>query len=219
MEKKPPICVCIPCQDQCQTGFTFDLSALCGHWASRHPDRPLHLVAIKGSILPGQRQKIALQALQAKPSHMLWLDTDMRFPPDVLDRLLSHDADFVAANYVTRRGEIRPTAIGIYDDKLVYTTPESTGLEPVAVVGFGVALIKAHVFEKLTLPYFCVTWDPQDQRYCGEDAYFCLKCWIEANIRPQVDHELSKYVRHSGMIDWHHKHANPNAEVKIDEGF
>ncbi len=216
---KQPICVCVPCQDQVQTGFAFDLASMVGRWASKHGDTPLHLVAIKGSILPALRQRIALNAIKTECSHMLWLDTDMRFPPDTLDKLLAHDRDFVACNYTTRRGGCRPVTIGIYNDEIIETKENSKGLEHVAIVGFGVALIKTEVFKKLKIPYFETVWDEDVQRFNGEDAYFCFKCWREADVRPMIDHDLSKQIRHTGVLDYHHKHVDMSKIGEEGENF
>lgn len=207
------ICVCIPCQDQVQTGFAIDLSALVGNWASRHRDIDLHTVAIKSSILPGSRTRIAKQALESGASHLLWLDSDMRFPPNTLERLLARDKDFVAANYTTRRGEIRPVSI-TPDDKLLLTRQHSTGLEEAMIAGFGVALIKREVFEKLQVPYFCTSYDVEKGIFVGEDVYFCLRM-KEAGIPIYIDHDLSKDIRHTGVVDYGHDMVKP--DVKINE--
>ncbi len=209
-----PICICVPCQDQVQTGFAFDLSALVGNWAANHPQKPVHLVAIKGSILPGQRQRIAVAAMKAKSSHMLWLDTDMRFPPDTLDCLLAHDEDFVACNYTTRRGGCRPVSVKANGKELMFTGKDSRGLEEAMVAGFGCALIRTEVFEKLSLPYFCTTWSPEDGKYTGEDVYFCFKYHAELGVFPKIDHTLSGRIRHTGVFDYHHGHVDPK---KIDD--
>lgn len=217
MEK--PICICVPCQDQVQTGFAFDLAALIGNWSHNHPDIPVHLVAIKGSLIPGQRQRIALNAIKANASHMFWLDTDMRFPPDTLDKLLAHDMDFVACNYTTRRGGCRPVTVGIYNDELIQTTENSTGLEAVAIVGFGVALMKTDMVKRLSMPLFNMEWSHKDQRFTGEDAFFCLKCWRELDVRPVIDHDLSKRIRHTGVLDYHHKHVDLSKIGEEGENF
>ena len=44
-----------------------------------------------------------MHALAVDATHILWLDSDMRFPADTLGRLLARNRDIVGANYCARR--------------------------------------------------------------------------------------------------------------------
>jgi hypothetical protein len=45
---------------------------------------------------------------QRKFTHVLWIDDDMTFEPDVLVKLLRHDKDVIGVNYVTRSDPPKP---------------------------------------------------------------------------------------------------------------
>lgn len=104
-------------------------------------------------------------------THLLWLDTDMRFPGDTLARLLQHEAPVIAANYVKRKPPHTPVTVGL-DGKPVYTTKETHGLETVSHTGMGVTLVRAEVFKQIERPWFAFPWLPKASRCAGEDTFF-----------------------------------------------
>ena len=134
-------------------------------------------------------------------THLLFLDRDMAFPPDGLDRLLALDAPVAAGTYpmlATRisavDGTERPnltTIIGQYADprdreqppapdgeRVVYRWLDAheVGDEPIACdgVGTGMCLIRREVFEAIEPPWFRVLIDDQD-KVTTENLYFCRK--------------------------------------------
>ena len=66
-----------------------------------------------GSEVAMQRQQLVDQALDTSCTHIMWIDSDMKFPPDTLQILLSYKKDIVAGNYSTRV----PTDCSIYRSK------------------------------------------------------------------------------------------------------
>lgn len=149
----------------------------------------------------GNRRKMVLTAREFDCSHILFIDTDMTFPPNSLHRLLAHDLPIVGANYKKRQKEVAYTASKIEDgDKIVPCTP-GKGLEEVLGLGLGLTLIKMDVFDKIPQPWFQFLWIPQRESFAGEDVYFCRKCYDEG-IPTFVDHDLSKEVGHIGKISY-----------------
>lgn len=211
----PSVAICLPCRDQVCTGFAYDLATMTANWSAKHVPQggKLFMFTSMGTLIANQRQELVLEALQAGASHILFLDTDMRFPKDTLDRLIAHDKPIVAANYATRRLPIKTVAFktaGAWD--CVYTTADSTGLEPVAAVGMGVMLIKREVFESLTLPWFILGYNPKTAEFSGEDIFFCRQA-KKAGYDILIDHDLSKQVKHIGTFEFAHEHA----EVCLEE--
>lgn len=211
----PSVAICLPCRDQVCTSFAYDLAVLTANWSAKHISEggKLYVFTSMGTLIANQRQELALEAMQANCSHILFLDTDMRFPKDTLDRLLAHDKPIVAANYATRRMPIHSVAFKTDKDlDCVYTTPESTGLESVAAVGMGVMLIKREVFEKSELPWFHLGYSLKTHSFTGEDIFFC-RAARRNGFDVLIDHDLSKEVRHIGSFEFAHEHA----EVCKDE--
>jgi hypothetical protein len=139
------------------------------------------------SILPRSRHELAGRAILGSCQHVLFVDSDMRFPEDALERLLSHGEPFVAANYPTRAAPY------------VWTAQPADSMPDVTVVGLGLALVDAAIFSKLTPPWFDFVWTDSGN-WVGEDAYFCAKAHYEAGVDPVVDNDLAQSVRHIGDL-------------------
>lgn len=207
-EKTRPLKVLIACPSHgdCKTGFAYSLARAMSHFAMLPYDgeKMVDLVFIKGSILPQMRRQLVSQAMEMNATHMLFLDSDMKFPKDTITRLLNHNLAVVAANYPRKNIEARPTAYlddGEYVGP-VWTGDNSTGVQQVTVAGFGVMLIDMQVFDKLPLPFFQFTPQPPTfVKDSGEDVFFC-KALHDALIPLHIDHDLSKEVAHIGEFEY-----------------
>ncbi len=205
------IALCVPVRDTVKAGFAFDLAHLMTYWAVNHTPKGdlLYTDYVEGTLICNQRQQMADRAVEAKTTHVLFLDSDMRFPPDLIDRLVSHDKDVVCLNYSTRRGEIVPVCVA--EDAQgkpyhVYTTPETDGLEKVFAAGMGGMLIKTSVFGHIEYPAFMIPWVNDGRTYIGEDIYFC-RLLKAAGIEIWADHAASRLARHIGTIEYSPAHA------------
>lgn len=183
------IVIATPTRDSITAGTTGDLIRLC----RRHPDT--RWMACLGIYIGNLRQMAAQAALQTGASHVLFIDSDMRFPEDTLDRLLAHDADIVGANYVQRT---MPEWWVARKDQQVVSSVGRSGLERVDSVGFGVMLVHAHVFHGLQRPWFDTPYD--GTTHLGEDLYFCQQA-NAAGFYVRIDHDLSQQVRHQGTVE------------------
>ena len=110
-------------------------------------------------------------------SHLLWLDADHVFNPDLACCLAQHmrnkDIDAISALYYQRVGPTLPVAYvkDTSQDKykhfpLIEVPPS---LCEVDAVGFGAMLMKRDVFDRVPEPWFTI-----DYR-AGEDISFCVK--------------------------------------------
>lgn len=210
------VAVCVPARDMVHTPFAFDLARAVAFHTANSGDRVLLFQSL-GTLICNQRQELAREAIAAGADWVLYLDSDMRFPKDVISRLLAHGAPVVAANYATRRAPVQPVAFrhsGL--SERVHTTPESAGLEPVFAVGMGVFLVKADAFAGLPLPWFQIGWAPALGDFVGEDIHFC-RLLGEHGLTVLIDHDLSKEVRHLGGLEYELQHAwllNGQAELE-----
>jgi hypothetical protein len=212
------IAVCTPARDMVHTMFTYDLVNMVANHTLNTNDA-ISLKISQGTLIANQRAELCLDAMREKCTHVLFIDSDMRFPHDMIERLLQHDLDIVATNCARRRMPTGPTA-QIYKDngerELVYTMPESTGLQEVGSVGMGVMLIKANVFAKLAEPWFETPWRHDKRGYIGEDVFFCKKA-RDAGFKIWIDHDVSKEIGHIGMFEFKHDHTWVMREVQETE--
>jgi len=153
------------------------------------------------------RNFIVEHFLKSDASHLLFIDSDMLLPADLLERLLAHNKDVVSALYFGRTQPepmFRVKKGGKYSALLNF--PKNT-LFKADSVGLGACLIKRTVIEKVSEslgqeePMFKFTYSGKAE-IVGEDTGFCEKA-IEAGFKIFVDTGLE--VKHfGGLIDQHY---------------
>lgn len=209
------IAVCTPARDMVHTMYSYDLVNMVAYHTLNTEDA-VSLKISQGTLIANQRAELSLDAMREGCTHILFIDSDMRFPQDMIGRLLKHDLDIVATNCARRRMPTGPTA-QLYKEngerELVWTMPESTGLQEVGSVGMGVMLIKANVFEALAEPWFETPWRVDKRGYIGEDVYFCQKA-TAAGFKIWIDHDVSKEIGHIGTFEFKHDHTWVMKEIE-----
>lgn len=213
------ILIGIPVRDMINASFAHDLAMMVGWHSRNYPEHDLGVVTKMGTLIVNQRQDLVKEALLGEADYLLFLDADMRFPVNTIERLLARDKDVVAANYPTRRLPPKPTAFKEHHPTIPLCTREdSEGLEEAFSVGAGVMLIKTSMLWTLELPLFDIVWDDYHRNYIGEDVYFCKKA-REAGYTIWVDHDLSKEVKHVGMFEFLHGHVEEVDENELREEY
>jgi hypothetical protein len=205
--------ILIPSGDTWSAKTAMSLLALSMHFYSvnyaTNAKQALFFVNKRGSILPQLRQKMVESALakQPAPTHLLLVDSDQSFPPDLLHQLLYHDAPVVACNIATKSPISSPTARlkgkGEGEPIPVFTRSTSPAVGEVWRVGCGIMLVRADVFSHLPKPWFNTTWHEEVQDFVGEDWWFC-ELLEKAGIPILVDHRISLGVGHIGDKEYTH---------------
>lgn len=205
---KPVVAIVVPCQDQLASGFAYDLTRMVGFITAHNPEIRLLLYFNKGTIIPEQRHLLVRQALQVpEVTHLLWIDSDMRFPKDALLRLLGHAKPIVAVNYPTRRNPVIPTAGVGKEDVLLFSAPEDTELVPVDRCGMGMMLVEADVHRKIPAPWFALGFSKAQDGFAGEDVFFGGVV-REHGYQILIDPVLSREMRHCGEFEFGLHHAD-----------
>ena len=193
-ETNATVAICVPVRDVVTAAFSFSLAMLMKKCGEAGLKTTLHMVM--GSEIASQRQTLSTEALQTNCTHLLWLDSDMKFPTNILEALLSSKKDIIACNYSTRVKPYRPVAF-TSDVDMDARLEEKNGIHPVVAVGFGCMLIKRSVFEKMDLPYFSVGWNEDYTSLTGEDLYFCQKARSNG-FKIYIDCDMSNKISHIG---------------------
>ena len=211
------VSICIPARDEVATGFAHDLAMLSARWyGSAPPNTRFDVHIVNGTLIADQRAKLARMALQSGADYALFLDSDMRFPSYLLEKLVAHGKDIVACNYATRRLPVKTVAFSDFAALQCIYSHDRTGLEEVDAIGMGAMLVKTEVFRKLPQPWFNVSYLPSGGMYVGEDIYFC-KLAQAHGFKVLVDHDLSKDVKHIGKMEFTHEHAEAcRADIPTD---
>ena len=194
--KKGKLAVCIPCKDTLHSAHAMALVELVKF--NTMSDIDTHVFMDASTILLTQRERLATMALELGAEYTLWLDSDMVFPATTAVRLLEHNEDVVAANYIRRQLPAKGVAyetIGNWGNPLDFDVYD--GLVPVEGVGMGCMLMKTEIFSELSKPWFDFQWSPQSNDFLGEDMLLCQK--ISGTGRSiKIDTVLSQEMRHLG---------------------
>ena len=167
-------------------------------WELERGGHELIFEFIRGYDIATARNKIAQRAIELKTDYVLMVDNDIVVPKDALKNLMQNNRD-VCMGYYLRRSyaqkkdgmtcvfQMREGGFKIAYDAQQLKEIRLNGQQQMQVRGngFGCALIKTSVFERLQFPYF--DWvNYENKNLTSEDLYFCRKCG-EANIPIYVD--------------------------------
>ena len=180
-----------PTRDSVSAGFATDLVGLI-----KRTTHDVDFVPAIGTIVPNNRNMLVQVARALGASHLLFIDSDMRFPVDVIDRLLRHEKPVIAANCMQRTQDA-PTARN--GDGPIYFRNGRSGIEQVTVAGTGVMLIRMDVFDRIEPPYFTYAWDRIMHTHVGEDVMFCERL-RRAGVEIWIDNDLSQSVWHEATV-------------------
>ena len=196
------VAVLTPCDDTVKTEYAQSLVEMLLHTFTQPVPQlsGLQVMPFGSTILPFSRQMLAKYALDVNATHTLWIDSDMKFPKDMLLRFIRHDKPVVGINAMSRRAPYRNCA-QVSPSEPMRTTRESVGLEKAYRMGFGIMWVATEVFRRMEPPYFDFQYMPDVQVWRGEDYVFFEKA-RGLGYEFLVDHDLSKEVFHVGSFGY-----------------
>jgi GT2 family glycosyltransferase len=174
------ILICIPTAGSVPVEFIQSIDNL-------RPNKE-HVVArvyIPRSIIHIARENAVLEMIKGGYDALLYIDDDMTFDPDLVDRLVALNAPVASAACYKRVPPYTPCFYEslVMDDKGIKMTPYTDVPKDVfEAEGAGAAcmLVRKEVFEKLQRPYF------MPLPFAGEDVIFCCKLKT-AGIKVKID--------------------------------
>ena len=188
------VSVCVPTQGLVHAEFTYCLVNAIKQAES--DGIKTDLVMQEGTVLSNQRQQIAFEALEKfSPDYLMWLDSDMTFPADVITRLLDLNKPVACAAYSKRTPPFIPRVF--LDIDPVVPVQITGNLQRVRYAGMGCMLVKASVLRSLEMPWFPLTWHRPTSSWHGEDMGFCDLLY-KNNIEIWCDTRLSLELGHLG---------------------
>lgn len=180
--------VAVPTTDYVHAEFMKCLVGLTKKLASDGVDFEEQIIG--GTLIYWARNRIAHRAIEGGFTHVLWLDSDMTFKPDIVDDLLWCGKDMVCGAFVSRRPPYGPCVYTSIEDPANMTKVEDFGTEPFRVDGCGFATVLTSVsLLKAVMDRFGTCFMPTEQY--GEDMAFCDRVkqiggeiWCEPTVRP-----------------------------------
>ena len=170
--------IAIPCMDSVPTQF---MQALIG--LRRVGECTVSITV--STLVHNARNILAKQAVDEGFDRIMWLDSDMVFEPDLMERLsadLDEGREFIAAVYRKRKAPFTPT---IYKDLGYYMEGESISpkascyedyprdeIFPIAACGFGAVMHSVELLKKIGARFGA----PFEMLpHMGEDLSFCMR--------------------------------------------
>ena len=143
-----------------------------------------------GTLVYVARARLAHYAMNEGFTHVLWLDSDMTFGPDIVDDLLFCGKDMVCGAFVMRRPQWGPCVYTSINEDGSLEKVREFGTEPFRVAGCGFATVLTKVdLLKAVYNVFGTTFKPMD--HLAEDLAFCWRVneiggeiWCEPTVRP-----------------------------------
>lgn len=183
------ILIAVPCMDQVPAPFCQSLAML-----RKVGDCVLSMQM--GSLIYTSRNTLATRAIQTEADYVLWLDSDMVFEPDLLERLMKtlteNDLDIVTGLYFRR---VQPYSPVLFKDlTLIRDTffewsefkEVPSDLFEVAGCGFGCVLMKTDAFfdvqSKFGNMFAPIGNTGEDLAFCWRARECGYKVWCDPSI-------------------------------------
>lgn len=152
------------------------------------------------SVIPDNRHRMIKSALQWGATHILFIDDDMRWPPEALKVLIKNKhLPIIGANCIKRKYPIEYMAVDFDDNEVVST--DKTGYQEVLYTGNAFVMIQAEVFKKIPPPWFSFPYLPEHDAYGTEDYYFYRKA-LEHGFPVIINHDISQLINHIGIREF-----------------
>lgn len=167
MENKPiRVVVALPTTEMMKAKTAHAIGAMLLHSA----DKVIDFLLIQSCDIASSRMWLARQALEKDATHLLFIDSDMLFPSDALEQLLSHDKDIIGVEYNKRKFPLETVTAYLPDEKKSKTKPFKVG-----IAGTGLMLIKTDVFKnpQMDKNWFSFGRNAEGKNVIGEDGWFC----------------------------------------------
>jgi hypothetical protein len=207
------VSILVPTRDTVYSHFSYSLGNLIK--TTTQMGINTHLFFDASTILINQREHLVEQAIEVKSEWILWLDSDMMFPSTTLLRLLAHNEDIVACNYMKRSHPFKSVTFMDTNDWESWVPLQShDGLITAEATGMGCLLMRTSIFQKLNKPYFEYTYQPKTKDWGGED-FTLFKKLNGLGFQLKIDMNLSKEIYHIGTFAYG-KNLSENVQQKSE---
>lgn len=185
--------IAMPCMDTVQTAFMSSLLNL-------RVIGPAEFGITKATLLFNARNMLAERAIRHNCGRILFLDSDMVFQPDLMERLaadMDRGMEFVSALYFRRVEPVQPviyreleykqTDEGVVPTATPYIEYPRGSIFEVQAAGFGACMISTdlirRVAEKDGIPFAPVLGFGEDLSFCWRVRSIGAKMYCDSSIR------------------------------------
>ena len=173
------ILIAIPCYDKAEVEF--DQSLL------RLPKNNCEVAYATSSLIYDARNALAEKAINENFDYVMWLDSDMVFKPDVIDRLMAHKKEFVCGVYTTRKAPIKLTLFDLVQPGAFHAIEWCPNeLFEIKGCGFGCVLMSTsllkQVGEAFGRPFSPIVGMGEDLSFCYRVTALGKKMYCDGTI-------------------------------------
>lgn len=186
--------ICMPCMDMVHTTFLRSLLSL------RRVGEVNYAITCS-SLIYDARNQLVRRAIEQGYDRILWLDSDMDFSPDLMERLsadMDEGREFVSALYFGRRDPRKPVIYeecGCYRMENGETTPIAVYYEkypkdqifPIKACGFGGVMMTVdlakRVQERFGLPFQPALGFGEDLSFCGRVQQLGVEMFCDSRVK------------------------------------
>lgn len=195
MKKNPKVLLATPVLNTVNAHFH---QCMAGLSTRHHVSRTIDI----GSLVYMARDRLAGIAAQNDFDYIVWIDSDMVFNPDAIDRLIDRaleGRDFVTGLYFTRRFPMNPVIMKeiiwerqengtIKHGATPYYDYPKDSLFEVAGCGFGLCITSVEMIGKVVAGFGQPPFDPfpalgEDYSFCWKASKMGFKCWCDSSIK------------------------------------
>lgn len=187
------VAYCVPSGDTWKTDTAVAFGGLCAR--SSLEGIETCIMNFRVCSVAHSRNLHVLECLKLQPriTHIMWIDSDMSFPPDGLVRLLAHDKDIVGAFYPQKV----PPYKTVGHPETLADAESGAKLIKATIIGGGFVLAKREVYERIEDPWYEERYWAGNAGLGSDDVVFSHKCRL-AGIELWADLSLSREIGHSG---------------------
>lgn len=140
----------------------------------------LHHMIWNSCYVHESRTILVYQAKAEKCDAIFFVDADMMFHNQTLNKLIAIDKPVVGVDYNHRHFPLESTVkFADENGNLISKKKDEFPKEPFKcfAVATGCMLIRMDVFDKVPVPWFDFEYFPDGKVDTGEDVYFCKQCF------------------------------------------
>ena len=199
--------IAIPCLD------SFPTPTVASMMAMRRVDAT-KLSFLSNSLVYDARNMLAAEAVDTGADRVLWLDSDMRFTPDLMERLaedMDAGLDFVSALFFKRKLPVVPVlgkSLNLREedgrmkaDVTTYLDYPKDSLFEIAAAGFGAVMCSTKMIQDV-FDTFGNPFDPIPG-VLGEDYAFC---WRASQLGYKLYCDSRIKAHHVGLFSYGEEH-------------
>lgn len=162
--------IAVPCMDSVASGFAQSLACL-------NKIGECNVRFQVGSLIYHSRNQLAREAISGGFDYVLWLDSDLIFNPDIMERMMADlerpEVDIVTGIYYRRVAPYSPTIFKEGEKQIeTYEDYPHDDLFEIAACGFGCVMFKTGILADIVMQQG--NWfEPMNG--AGEDIAFCTR--------------------------------------------